>query len=564
MSFLSVPSSKNLVLNPSAEVNATDGVATHVTGGSVVVTRSAEAAWVGDYSFKVVTSGVGTKTIRWLTGIDTIDDEFPELVAVGEIRAKGAVGLIVPVTLIVSYWSDTFGGEEALPDPYLWEMTGGWDTLEIPPVEFERLPPEWRVQAVSIVYVTDDNQTIYFDGAHISDSEIDFYVDGDQGTEYDWEATPHNSVSRRGTVQLLVGPEEEIEGSALVSYRVEVHDINNVFIRDITPYVIEGSIEANIYADSKLSCRFEVREGGLVDDWVEWIAPYIKTEFPDGRVIESQCGLFVSITPNEVVTGIGTTYEIEGRDLPWLMSLRNPNLNFSIPKSKRRDTAIRDMFATQGVTNLAIPNIDDALDDVYRPTSESGRSYSEIINDLLDDVAHYNWWSDIEGVPTTMPYVDYATSPVARVWKNGDAVFEPFTNESITTTLANHIVVIKDDPQAPIRVEVFNTDVSSPMHESRVGRITREIANSDVKNSAAALALANQYKQEWGNIQRNATMQTFVEPGHDLHEIYGFEFVDDEGDPVPSMYGRYLVKGWRIDIGRTVEMVHSLFRTEDY
>ena len=561
MSFATVPSSKNLILNPSAEVNATTGV---TTSGAPTVTRDLTESWVGDASFKVVSATLG-QWVRWNTG-SGINAEFVEAVALGEIRAKGSPGVIVPLRLIASTHHPSFGDAETITDPIEFVMDGDWVTCELAPLEFsDVLSPGYTITAISVAYEPPNGaQTVYFDGVHVSDAEIDFYVDGDQGVGYTWDATAHNSISRRSIVQLNITPEGEIRSSALVSYRVEVRTQNNAFIRDISQHVVSGKVEANIYADSKISCQFVVREDGLTKDWVEWIAPFVRVEYPDGTVAESQVGLMVSITPSEETTWGGTLYTLEGRDALWLLSLRNPNLGYSIPKTKRRDVAIREILAGQGFTNVAIPPMAQPFPDVYKPTKENGYSYNEIMNDIADDVAHYNLWATVTGVITTMPYQDYRTSAVARTWKNGDAVFEPFTTESISTTLANHIVVRKDDPQNPIEWEDFNDDPDSPIAISKVGRITREIVNTDIADLAAAKAVVAQYKQEWASFQKNAILQTFLDPGRDLHEIYQLDFRDEDGVPLKSMTGRYWVKGWQMTIGRDVRMLHDLYRIEDY
>jgi hypothetical protein len=563
MTFMTIPAAKNLILNPSAEVSAATGVTTY--GTTVTVTRDLTEAWSGDASFKVVTTGSGTRGVRWLTGTD-IKLEFQENVVIGEIRAKAAPGTIVPVTIIATFRDMallTF--EEAIPIPLEYTMTGGWDTLELPPVLFDDHPaPAWELWSAAIVYETTLSQTVWFDGVHISDALIDFYVDGDQGTGYTWDGTAHNSISRRSLAQLLLSPTGEIQASALIEYRVEVRTQNNVFIRDITPYVIEGSVEANVDADSKLACQFRVSQEGLVADWTEWIAPFIKVTFPDGVVKESQCGLFVSTPPSEETTWLGTTYTLEGRDALWLLAMRNPNLGYTIAKNTRYDVALRSILTANGFTRHAIPAISRTLPDVYKPTKENGYAYAMIMNDLTDDVAHYNAWADLDGTITTMPYADFKTSAVNRYWKNGDAVFEPFSTEAITTTLANHIVVRKDDPQEPIEWEEFNDDPDSPMRISKVGRLSREIVDTDIADLATAKLIAKQYMQVWSSYQKNAQMVTFLDPGRGLHEIYSMNFIDEDEQPLRSMTGRYWVKGWKITIGTSVEMVHQMYRVEEY
>jgi hypothetical protein len=205
----------NRFINPSLEVDTagwTQGV------NNSTLTRSADLAWVGSSSGKIVIAAHQYSCIypTWdfagLTPLTGVAHIFH-----GRVRVWIPLGTTVARIFLNVLYSDANQAQSPIFENTV--GTGAWQDLVIPPVVSD---PTKTLQSVALImgnYGTSANAyEFYVDGAdlRIDEPDVDTYIDGDQGDRYAWTDTPHASTSVRAP-GYMVGAGVQAAGSQSVT-----------------------------------------------------------------------------------------------------------------------------------------------------------------------------------------------------------------------------------------------------------------------------------------------------------------------------------------------------------
>lgn len=361
-------------------------------------------------------------------------------------------------------------------------------------------------------------------------------------------------------------------GVATVATRVEIRDSRNRPVARVPGPIRNGKVELNVHAAIKQTFRFSARD---TDRWLRpfttMLAPFVTITDLNGKVSHYQCGLYVTVPPDESHTPTGTTSEIEARDLTYYAATRAPSYRPTFTAGQNIAATIRGILQTVGITaaSYSVPT-DTRTFDKDLSIWPAGTPWLTIANHLCGMLGWYTLTPSLpSGRLITMPYMDMQVTQPHAIYRDGDgsSVFSPFGTKPILTTLANHIVVTRDDTDPAKRFShtESNTDPRSPSSIPNIGRLSRSVFDSQLTDLAAAKAKARQLMQEWGSLQVNAEMITALEPWHQPYEIYDLAFTRRDGTAIEEATGKFRCSGWSMDLGVNVKaMRHSLNRIVEY
>jgi hypothetical protein len=461
--------------------------------------------------------------------------------------------------------------------------------------------------AYALTHNVNDAQ-IWMDGVMFTQGPPSVYLDGSMGTGHYWVRDAHGSISVREAIaqQLITvhqtpvtpipGPNDPIPipiediyfpvttplpqnvvpqppvpfygffrndtGLIRVHQQLFIADQNNRLGKEITSRVDRGSVEMDLDREVKMVFNVELRDPDIIWYYNNYLAPFITLEYSSGKRYRFQLGLFSTRPPSKTYTPLSVSGRMEAYDLTWRLLNQNVSEPHNLPAGKNYVEAVYDRIRNSNFSRIYIPPTTKVLAE---PRSwKPGTPVLRIINDLLEGCGYYSLWASRYGILRSMPYLDLNAIEPIKTYVGGEdgAVLEPIATEPVLTTLANHVIVIKDTGESGLLKAVRkNLNPASPTSIQNLGLITRVVDATNAENQTDVDALANRLMQEWGSVEVNGTLRTLPEPWHNLHEVYQLQMKDARGATVPELTGRFWATGWRIGFTpEDSEMTHSLKR----
>jgi hypothetical protein len=408
---------------------------------------------------------------------------------------------------------------------------------------------------------------IDFDGHMPSDQDTS-YVDGDQGPDYSWVGTPHQSRSvRKARVWPVAWGSG---GSYLVKTRFHRKTRDNVFMEDVSKYFVGGTVRASQDAEVMWQLETTCLDPDILPNYRGYIAPIQTVVQPDGTERREQVGLYQILPSGQSDTSIGVYGKIVAVDVLQQLKRKSHSYTYKLPAGTNVTNAVKAILDSSGLDRHIINNSSKVLS---KPISWlPGTPLLTICNDLLQKIAFYHLYPDGNGRIRSKPYIKFKNAPSGGEYtsiKTGKsarpAVLGPFNSEPILTTLANHIVVVRDSPEKGVLKAVRkNNDDSTEFSINKIGLLSRPIYDSQLEDQEAVDATADRYMEEWGSIQINADFTTVAEPWHELHEVLDIALDRSDGAIIPEATGRFWSKGWELPLGATGRMKHDVYRIVDY
>ncbi len=207
------PAATNLVVNPSFEVNITDGWAETDADASMTPTRSVTYAREGVASLKLVNADAG-------------DDDYMETnVGAGDAETDYTITAWVKCTAftagatgdrgLLAYDADDAGG--TIQADTITAVTNGW-------VKQQVTITTTATPGAIIVRLYGPQGTVYWDAVNCTEGDYSTsHIDGSLGTGYAWDGAAHNSTSTRTVTQVNLDAHIGlISENATVSYAMWV------------------------------------------------------------------------------------------------------------------------------------------------------------------------------------------------------------------------------------------------------------------------------------------------------------------------------------------------------
>lgn len=353
---------------------------------------------------------------------------------------------------------------------------------------------------------------------------------------------------------------------------------DNVLLDDISDHIVAGKITANQDGiANKYTFQCQLSDPSVIDGFRDYLAPFLRIEYADGSVADDgnglgmQCGLYTTLPPSKTITPMSTVGSFESYDLTYELARRS----FSTTKRNLVGTkvvpTVKALLADQGITRVSIPDSGRVLTSELR--WKTGATVLTRCNDLLNAIGMYSLMPDRVGLLTSYPYRNLSDANADYLYTGGNdsAVLTPFDVAPDVSNVVNHLVVMKESDTAPLKAVRQNNNPASPTNNrpvpigiGLVSRFETSLA-SNLQTQADVDALADRLMQEWGSVFINATFRTFPEPWHGLHELYGLDLTDANGESLPDATGNFLCKGW--ELGFTREdgtMQHDLYRVQPF
>lgn len=400
----------NLVLNPSVELGLLGW-----KGVGATPTQSQESAWDKSYSAKYALTAAGKGfAVESITGLELtgwardpvsgaeIEGTPRRMPSQVRLRVAGSPTAFSLTTLAT--YQDLTSDES---DPLDVTVTGDWKAYYPPTVD---LDPDKRLIKLEIVGVAASACTLYADGAQIEEDRGQgptSWVTGAYGRESGvWTGGPNQSMSVRQPIPMIVrgigrGGAATIKGTM---YRVTQ---DNVILDDISDLVIEARASMDVGRRStwQLDCTMSTRAWEYMRPNEDWLAPWLRIEYPNGEVKEGQLGLYF-VTPSSMTRGeFGGKVSVFAGDPLWLLDREEFVGSQAFPALTDHSEAIRQMIAGgimpdgSGFRRFYIP--DSGIQMAQAFEWEDGTSRLAGSLELCEGGAMYPLWTDPTGFITT-------------------------------------------------------------------------------------------------------------------------------------------------------------------
>lgn len=403
----------NLVVNPSVESGLTGW-----RGVGVTPEWSLESAWDGKRSAKYVTASAGQGLlVESATGMEFTGwarDAFTGEVLEGQLRTMASQ---VRIRSTTGPWTATFRTRAVYQDlsvtesdPLEAEVTTDWRVYYPPAVQ---LDPAKVLIRVEIEALADGARTFYGDGAQVEEDRGQGptpWVTGAYGRDSgEWvnPYAPDQSISVRQPLPAIIRGIGR-GGQAVITPTLYRTDQNNVIQDDISDLVIEGRATMDVSRRSTWS--FDATLNPLVWDYMrpneDWIAPWLKIEYPNGEVKEGQLGHYY-LTPAAMQRGeYSSKVRLSAFDSLWLLDREELVGSQAFPANTDYAEAIRQVIAGgimpdgSSFRRFHIPDSGILMAQAFE--WDEGTTRLRAALELCEGGAVYPLWTDPTGYITTM------------------------------------------------------------------------------------------------------------------------------------------------------------------
>lgn len=586
------PSRKNLAPDPSFKYADTGGnwSSTYVTATEEVTT-----VWVGDNAAHLTVS-TASSNARFGTP-DSVGNALRILATPAVVYSAALRAVAMPAyehragRLVVEFRDSSSSVLDTVRGSAKVIPISGWVLLR---VDSMTAPASTAFMTVSIEWLDPSSTAIppdlTFDWLTAGDEFIIdgldvqigvqydlVYVDGDQ-PDCSWDGTENASTSTRTVPANRELPASEqvaygrfyrgFGGSFVTSARIFRADKAGNLLEDISEAFLQGTVAANEENEGSMwSFTGEFTDPIDLEPYVDFVAPFLRIEYANGKIVDDgsgygvQMGLYVVIPPRKTITYTESTYQMDGRDMLWLLS----RSRYSGVEVEPTGVVITDRVVSRlnalGFTRHAIQR--SARRTGRERTFDVAASGVEVNNDLLAAISYYGLTPDRLGRLTSYQTLDLMLRQPNAILLGGDdgAVLEPYDVEP-ETEIFNRVTVYKDNADSPFRYTADNNDPASPTRIDRIGlHALPPVSFSEAESQADVEAEARRLLQEKSSVMLNATLRTFPQPWHNLREVYYLHLKQADGSSVREAYGRYWCKGWKIDFSQTeASMTHDLYK----
>lgn len=285
----------------------------------------------------------------------------------------------------------------------------------------------------------------------------------------------------------------------------------NALVEDLTDILDGGGVSMNVDRAVKLEARFPLTDPDALDPYVDFLAPFVNIEYSDGRpAVRQQIGLYGVRVPPGQRSETWATAEYHGRDLTAELARQAFTDTYNIAQGTNVVTAVRTIITDAGFSRHAIVPTSQVLagDRSFR----MGTTKLEACNQLLASIGYYHLYTTGDGKLASQPSraVQFV-EPVLTL--TGDDVEGEVETQPLDTTVANVVIVVKDDPAAtPLEAVRRNDDLLSPTSTVNIGETVRFESLPDAVDQAAVDAYAERLLSEGRSFYQTAQATIMPNP----------------------------------------------------
>lgn len=597
----------NLITNPSAELSASGWTTEDAASVTSALSDVTEFSWVGAKSFRLrATSNTAAAGATWAM-VSAPLPISPNQAYSGQCRIRLA-DTTIHAYLEIRFYNATDGlvKRETMVEDSTQDKER-WLQIRVGEVSTATSVTARLVLIVKQESANQVNVDTWIDGLQFEAGNGSPYCDGDQPGCI-WTGTPHASTSTRDAIDV---PRGTIGKYGILKLLPElfIATRENILQTNISDWILQGNVQLDTDSDVPMTFNAQILYPDRLEPFKHFLAPYLTVVYADGTFRKEQVGLFAVVPMNKTYTWHDTIGELDGRDLTWYIGQQSFEKTYKFKKGANFIDTVRDLIEGAGFTrhNIRASDRKAGRERTWPP----GTSKLEIINELLTACSFYKLYADRHGVLMSKPFIKIDSAHVAGTYRSGDGAYtvEPFTMTPSLDTLANYIVVLKDDPEAKpntvIKAVRKNNDPRSPTSIPNIGTIMKVVTDGNIADQKAADEMADKMVKEWSNVYVEAQLHTFPEPWHDPYEVYELDLQQRErfwkywdrglfinledgkrykgvlladgtwANPdyktpaAEELRGRFLCKGWNIsfspqDVDSTGGMEHTISRIVPY
>jgi hypothetical protein len=341
---------------------------------------------------------------------------------------------------------------------------------------------------------------------------------------------------------------------------------------DISAYLMSGEVDLDLdrTEGSKMVFTGKMRNSPDLEPldlpaMRSYVAPFLRLIYEDGSETMEQQGLFVVIPARAEHHPSASFYSLEGRDLCWLLAANQTPITVTDSPGTSPVSLAHTALSSVGMPRRNIPAT--TYTNPKAITWPIGTSRLKRINARLESAGYYSLWFDRKGVATSRAYDDLATKQAAVTYSSatGSRIVPPVTDEPDWTRVCNRVIVIGSDASiAPIAAIRENNDPLSSMafQNNDNNWITRFVESADIKEQAAANAMADQMIQQGATYYRRLTIETLPDPERNPREIYELDIHGEQGEIAT---GKWFCSGYKLSLDwKAPTMRHEVNRIEEF
>lgn len=333
--------------------------------------------------------------------------------------------------------------------------------------------------------------------------------------------------------------------------------IDNDLVEDVSDLLIGGYAELNVDRDVKLAASFTVRDPGRITPYTDYLAPFLRREYDDGRATAyEQVGLYAIDVPPGTYSPDDAVATFQGSDLTAVLAGYVYTDSSSSSAGTTYTGQVGGVCTNAGLTRHNIPSSSATL-----PKPQSwpvGTTRLEKANKLLDLLGGwYHLGMDLDGkISTPGAPQDLASMEPWRVLTDDD-LLKPIAVNPTGQGIANVIVVVNDDAtSAPLFGTARNDDPASPTSTVAIGREIARVEHVSGTTTQAALdALAARLLAEGRSYYRTLTITTLHDPTALIaHQCVQLTLTGEYAD----LSGRYWIRTAKLGLTADSPLVMEL------
>ena len=548
-----IAGAKNWVTNPSFEIDLGGWDSTGVTNFIRVDTEE----WVGDYSAKATYASDPAYITLSNTNrvhVETQDDCAYAI----RIHSESALHW----AFIETVFYDSGGTVTRTLDHDEVQLSTGWTTLKaFDRAEAGDVETNFRIHFGTNLTV---GEHLWFDGAEIRRNEqLDTYIDGDQGSIYQWSGTAHDSTSLRGEV------EEKVSigtgGVIHMTPRLYRSNRDGDRLEDISEDLIEGEVKFSSTSEVHMNFTARIQDITELEPYVDYVIPVLRLQYAGGSIVEEQVGHYIVVPAARTYSQSSTEGVVDGRGLEWLLTLDEYSKGYSISAGNDFALEVRNCLRQANLNKFNIPNCGKTVPK--KRTWDPGTKRLKVINDLLDSAGYHPLHMARDGRLTSFKIPNVAHAEPAVMYDTGtrsDIVGQVVETPDMEN-FANRMVVIAEDAERDtIRVIERNDNQASPVSIPRLGFTkTKTHTSKNLNNATDARELCKRMLERAARHLVKLEIETLPDPARNPFEVYTLRIKQDNDQYIA--FGNYACTGWTLGFSPAQgSMKHSVERLEIY
>lgn len=272
-----------------------------------------------------------------------------------------------------------------------------------------------------------------------------------------------------------------------------------------------AAIDLNHDRAVKTQAHLAITDPTLLDPYRDYVAVWLNRDYDDGATSDrDQLGLFEVRVPPGTRTIERADAIYTANDLTAVVARYAFTDAYNIASSINYVTAVTDILALAGITRTLIEPTTQTTSAII--SFPIGTSYLDACNALLQSIGYYTLSAMPDGRLFSRPTraLQYV-QPYRTI--TDDDLMRPVDIQPLDTTVANIIIVVKDNPNAaPLTATRSNDAADSPTSTVNLGPITRVVQRSDLADQAAVNALADRLLSEGRSFYQTAKLSILPDP----------------------------------------------------